>query len=94
MLSSNDDGFFVVAFLFGPSFTFTFGTEALDFGWAFGLVFDNAMKYNQSPLNAMAKELKGNFELMYTKVVAEMKEEEKRRREGVDACRLCGGVAT
>jgi E1A/CREB-binding protein len=57
------------------------------------LTFDNAIKYNedQSPVNAVAKELKGNFEQMYSKVVAEMSEEEKRRRDGADACRLCGG---
>eukprot|EP00937_MAST-01D_sp_MAST-1D-sp2_P005967 g5967.t1 len=57
------------------------------------LTFDNAILYNEeaSPVNEVAKTLKKEFEEMNAKVVADIQTNERKRRSGENACKLCGG---
>jgi hypothetical protein len=57
------------------------------------LTLANALRYNDetSFVHGVAKELGTEFENMFAKTMAEMEEEEEKRRAGDNACALCGG---
>lgn len=63
-----------------------------DFSADARLTFDNAMTYNEegSVVHDMAKELKAKFLTDYEKLLAQLKAEEKERRQNDRACHLCG----
>jgi len=56
------------------------------------LTFDNAMTYNEpdTVVYDMAKELKAKFHDDFKKLVAQLDEEDKERRQNSRACVLCG----
>ena len=56
------------------------------------LTFDNAMTYNEngSVVYTMANELKVKFAIDYQKLLLQLEEEDKERRQNDRACTLCG----
>jgi Bromodomain/TAZ zinc finger len=56
------------------------------------LTFDNAMTYNEkgSVVYTMANELKVKFAVDYQKLLLQLEEEDKERRQNDRACTLCG----
>ena len=56
------------------------------------LTFDNAMTYNEkgTVVYDMAKELKTKFEGDHKKLLAQLDEEDRERRQNERACVLCG----
>jgi hypothetical protein len=63
-----------------------------DFHNEVNLTFDNAMAYNEegTVVYDMAKELKVKFEADYEKLVEQLGEEDRERRQNERACVLCG----
>jgi Bromodomain/TAZ zinc finger len=63
-----------------------------DFQSDVNLTFDNAMSYNEkgSVVYDMAKELSTKFESDYKKLVQQLDEEDRERRNNERACVLCG----
>lgn len=63
-----------------------------DFQTDVNLTFDNAMAYNEegTVVFDMAKELKVKFEADYNKMVEQLEEEDRERRQNERACVLCG----
>jgi len=63
-----------------------------DFSADVRLTFDNAMTYNQegSVVHNMGKELKAKFISDYDKLICQLKEEEKDKRQNDRACKFCG----
>jgi E1A/CREB-binding protein len=63
-----------------------------DFAGDCNLTFDNAMNYNEagSVVYDMAKELKVKFEADHEKLMIQLEEEDRERRQNDRACVLCG----
>ena len=57
------------------------------------MTFSNALLYNEenSDVHSLARDMLDQFNKEYTQVKAEIDAAEKKRREGENACRLCGG---